>query len=533
MKEIMLTAQNISYTHHDKELLFENLSLSVQRQDKVALIGQNGSGKSTLLKILAGVLQPSVGTVHAESKPYYVPQHFGQFNDYTIARALQIEDRLTALQEILEGNVTEKNLSLLNEDWTIEERSREALSFWNLQEFPFAQKMSSLSGGEKTKVFLAGIVIHQPEIILLDEPTNHLDTHSRAILYDFVQTCTHTLIVVSHDRTLLNLLHTVYELDQGGIRVYGGNYDFYMEQKEMEDQTLHHTIRSKEKALRKAIKTEREALERKQKLDARGKRKQEKAGVPRIVKNTLKDKAEKSSTKLKDIHAEKIAAISDEVSQARQALPGIHKMKLDFENSALHTGKILVSAQEINYGYTDRLLWKRPLSFQIRSGERINIKGSNGSGKTTLIKIILGEIQPSSGTIAYADTSSVYIDQDYSLIRNTLTVYQLAQTYNIDALQEHEIKIRLNRFLFDQEFWDKPCSTLSGGEKMRLMLCCLMISNHAPDLFVLDEPTNNLDIQNIEILTSAINAYKGTVIVVSHDQYFLSEIHVDRLVEIN
>ncbi|WPP50987.1 ribosomal protection-like ABC-F family protein [Catalinimonas niigatensis] len=529
----MLTVQNISFIHPDKELLFENISLSFQKQDKIALIGNNGSGKSTLLKILAGVLQPSHGIVHADSKLYYVPQHFGQFDDYTIARVLQIEDKLGALLEILDGNVTENNLSLLNEDWTIEERSLQALSFWNLQEFPLTQKIGNLSGGEKTKVFLAGILIHQPDIVLLDEPTNHLDTYTRTILYDYVQHCEHTLVIVSHDRSLLHLLQSVYELDKRGITVYGGNYAFYVEQKKLEESTLHQSIKSKEKTLKKALKTERETLERKQKLDARGKRKQEKAGVPRILRKTLKDKAEKSSTRLKDIHSEKIAAISDQVNQARKALPDIHKMKLDFEDSALHSGKILVSAQDINFGYTHHLLWKLPLSFQIRSGERINIKGFNGSGKTTLIKIILGVIQPTSGTIKSADLSSVYIDQDYSLIKNTLTVYQQAQTYNFDSLQEHELKIRLNRFMFDKEFWDKPCHTLSGGEKMRLMLCCLMISNHAPDLFVLDEPTNNLDIQNIEILTSALNEYRGTVIVVSHDSYFLNEIKVDKLIDIN
>jgi ATPase subunit of ABC transporter with duplicated ATPase domains len=178
------------------------------------------------------------------------------------------------------------------------------------------------------------------------------------------------------------------------------------------------------------------------------------------------------------------------------------------------------------------MLWSYGLSFQIRSGERINITGKNGSGKTTLIRMILGEIQPTCGLLSRSTVQSVYIDQDYSLIRDNLTVYEQAQQYNDGALPEHEVKIRLNRYLFHNGFWDKPCHTLSGGEKMRLMLCCLMISNHAPDLFVLDEPTNNLDIQNIEILTSAVNEYTGTLLVVSHDNYFLDEINVNRVLEV-
>lgn len=528
----MLSAQKITYIHPDRELLFENVSFSIQKQDKVALIGNNGTGKSTLLKIIAGILQPTQGVVKSESKPYYIPQHFGQFDDCTVAGALKIDHKLNALNEILHGNVSDKNLALLNDDWSIEERSREALSYWNLQDLPLEQKMENLSGGEKTKVFLAGILIHKPDIVLLDEPTNHLDTLSRGILNNYITTTSNTLMVISHDRTLLHLLNPVYELDKRGITLYGGSYNFYKEQKEIEESALYQQLEAREKALQKAKKIERESFERKQRQDVRGKKKQEKEGVSRINMKTLKNKAEASSAKLKGVHLEKIDAISDELKQARQKMPDIKKMKMDVENSNLHSGKILVTAQNINFGYGHQPLWKAALSFQIRSGERINIKGQNGSGKTTLLKIILGILQPTTGLLSRSEIKCVYIDQDYSLIMNDLTVYKQAQEYNYDALQEHEIKIRLNRYLFGKEFWDKPCSTLSGGEKMRLMLCCLTISNHAPDLFLLDEPTNNLDIQNIEILTSAINEYAGTLLVVSHDSYFLSETHIDRVIEI-
>ncbi|WP_421891101.1 ATP-binding cassette domain-containing protein [Marinoscillum sp.] len=169
---------------------------------------------------------------------------------------------------------------------------------------------------------------------------------------------------------------------------------------------------------------------------------------------------------------------------------------------------------------------------QLTSGERIALKGTNGSGKTTLIKLILGWLTLQTGTIRIAGSHSVYIDQDYSLIDNTLSVYEQAQQSNTSALLEHEIKIRLNRFLFTSEAWDKPCKALSGGERMRLMLCCLTIGSQSPDLIILDEPTNNLDIQNIEILTAAINMYQGTLIVVSHDQSFLSQINVERTIHL-
>jgi len=296
----------------------------------------------------------------------------------------------------------------------------------------------------------------------------------------------------------------------------------------IESDALNQDVKSKEKALRKAKETERESLERQQKLDAHGKKNLEKAGLPKIVANTWKNNAEKSTSRMKGVHAEKVDTISQELSQLRNELPEIDKMKMDFDNSALHRGKILIAAKEVNFGYDGQSLWEQNLNFQITSGERIAIKGLNGSGKSTLIKLILGELQPKSGTINRAVVNAIYIDQDYSLIDNKLNVYQQTQEYNSGALQEHEIKIRLNRFLFTSDYWDKPCAALSGGEKMRLMLCSLTVSNQAPDMIVLDEPINNLDIQNIEILTAAINEYRGTLLVVSHDEYFLKQINVEQ-----
>lgn len=528
----MLTLQHINYFHPDKEQLFSNLNFSIQKGDKVALIGNNGSGKSTLLKLIAGQLLPASGEIKLDANPYYIPQVFGQYNHLTIAQALGVQDRLEALQQILQGDVSEANLDILNDDWTIEERCAEALEQWGLSGFAMRQGMDTLSGGQKMKVFLAGISIHQPGWVLMDEPGNHLDEAGRQQLYDFINQTHHTLIIVSHDRQLLNLLHTMLELNADGITAYGGNYDFYKEQKQIADNALQETLQGKEKALRKAKEKERETLKRQQKLDARGKGKQEKAGVARIMMNTLRNQAENSTSKLKLAHSEKINTITQEVQQLRAVVPDLDKMKLGFDNSDLHRGKVLFKAEALNYNYSSGNIWKQNLDFAFVSGERIALKGSNGSGKTTLINIILSNLQPDSPTVYNAIDHAVYIDQEYSLINNRLKVYEQAQQFNTGALQEHEIKIRLNWFLFGKDDWNKPCATLSGGERMRLLLCCLTISDQSPDLIVLDEPTNNLDIQNIEMLTHAVNHYQGTLIVVSHDQHFLKEVGVERVIEL-
>lgn len=524
----MLTLQGISYIHPDKELLLSNGNLSINFKEKVALIGNNGSGKSTLLKLIAGELQATAGTIASASPPYYLPQIFGQYDHITVAQAMNVQEKRVALQEILSGNTSDDYFDVLGDDWTIEERCREALHDWGLADLTLDQTLGMLSGGQKTKVFLAGITVHRPDFILLDEPSNHLDTAARSLLYNFVLTTQATLLVVSHDRKLLNLLDRVCELHKDGITCYGGNYDFYAAQKELELEALNQDIKSKEKALRNAREKEREATERQNKLDSRGKKKQEKAGVARIMMNTLRNNAENSTSKLKSVHAAKINGIRQEYRDLRSALPDPDKMKLGLDDSRLHAGKILFSASEINVKYQHTYLWEHSLNMELRSAERLLLTGGNGSGKTTLIKVILGKLEPQTGSVQRQIDKGIYIDQDYSLINGQLNVYEQAQQFNDCGLQEHEVKIRLSRFLFDADSWDKYCHSLSGGERMRLMLCCLTMSSSPPDVIVLDEPTNNIDIQNIDIIVSAINDYKGTLVVVSHDSDFVERINIDR-----
>jgi len=527
----MLTIQNLSYIHPDREMLFSNINLTVNPGEKVALIGNNGTGKSTLFKIISGVLQPSGGTLKVETQPYYIPQIFGQYNHLTVAEALGTGKKLSALHEILNGNVSEENYDVLNEDWTIEERCSEALDFWQLNGLDFTQKMDTVSGGQKTKVFLAGISIHQPGLVLMDEPSNHLDGGGRQLLYHFIRNTKQTLVIVSHDRKLLNLLDKICELNKNGITVYGGNYDFYSEQKKVEANALVQNIQNREKALKKAKEKERETVERQQKADIRAKKNSAKSGLPKIAANTLKNSAERSTAKIAGVHAGKTETIKQELQHLRAALPDADQMKFGFDNFNLRKGKTLFRANSINFCYEKgKYLWNENLTLQIESGERIAVKGANGSGKTTLVRLFSGDLKPHTGTVYRAANQSVYIDQDYSLLNNSLKIYEQARQFNTSALQEHEIKIRLNRFLFSKAVWGKPCSVLSGGERMRLMLCCLSIGNRAPDSIILDEPTNNLDIQNIEILTQAIKDYKGTLLVISHDETFLNQVQIERTI---
>src|SRR5690606_19552274 len=317
----------------------------------------------------------------------------------------------------------------------------------------------------------------------------------------FVERTNKTLVIVSHDRQLLKQLSTTVEFTKKGLTRYGGNYDFYQQQKSMAQQALDQELNHQQKELNKAKNIQREAIQRQAKLNARGKRKQEQAGVHKIMINVLKNKAEGSSSKLKSVHQDKIANIKTHLTTLREDLAELDQIKFNFEQSNLHQGKILFDALDINYEINATPLWNKPLNFQIKHGDRLAIAGQNGAGKTTLLNLLLGKIKPSQGKILSCQINSLYVDQEYSLLQTNLTVYEMAQSYNDTGLLEHEIKIRLDRFLFKEDRWDDPCSFLSGGERMRLLICILTILNKAPDLIILDEPTNNIDLQNISILT--------------------------------
>ena len=559
-----ISIQQIRYIHPDKEVLFSDLNFAISKGKKLGLVGNNGCGKSTLLQIIAGQLSPSSGVIVRPDDLYYIPQHFGQYDSLTIAQALRIERKQQALHAILSGDASNENFVVLDDDWNIEERSIAALDLWGLGQFTLSYPMNLLSGGEKTRVFLAGMDIHHPSVILMDESTNHLDSSGRQRLYDWVEKCRSTLLVVSHDRTLLNLLPEICELEKHQINYYGGNYEFYKEQKTLMQEALQQRIEEKEKALRIARKVARETAERRDKQNVRGEKNNIKKGVPRIVLNALQGKSEKSTSKLNSAHQEKAEKLTDERNQLQGSLSPTATLKTDFNSSSLHTGKILVTAKEINFGYYShsinshiqmnneaniadtgnhsgpdshdiqdngdfkQQLWQTPISFQLKSGDRLRIEGANGSGKTTLLKLITGQLQPQEGNLTRMEFTYVYLNQEYSIIDDRNSILEQAYAFNNRNLPEHEIKIILNRYLFPASEWDKSCRKLSGGEKMRLAFCCLMISNNTPDMFILDEPTNNLDIQSIEIITATIKNYTGTVIAISHDDYFIQEIGIEQ-----
>ncbi len=521
-----IVVNDLSYYYPNQHPLFDHLNFSVEKQEKVSIVGNNGIGKSTLLKLMAGWLRPSDGSILPASKPYYVPQHTGNLGK-SVAELMRVNNKLAALDAIVKGSVEQQDYDTLADDWEIESKCTAALSYWHLPHVTTNMVADDLSGGEKTKVFLAGLLIHTPDIILMDEPTNHLDQTGRDLFYQYIRQSKATIVIVSHDITLLEQLDTTYELAEHGVKRYGGNYSFYKEQKEVEMNALGDSIHEEEKALRLARKKAQEVKQRQEKRSSQGEKKKAQSGMPRIMLNALGGAAENTAAKLKGKHAGIIGSSQEKLTELKQQKEQLKELKINFDYTSLHAGKLLIEAEGINFAYPQgEPLWDAPMDFKLYSNDRIHLLGNNGSGKTTFVNLLTGILEPSTGKIRRTEFSWIYLDQNYTQVDTDCTVEQLAERYNTQHLEEHEVKIRLSRFLFPATTWDKDCRSLSGGEKMRLYLCCLMISNQTPDLIVLDEPTNNLDISSLQILTQTIGNYKGSLLVISHDRYFVNEIGV-------
>ncbi len=530
-----LQVQDLSFVHSNKDILFQNISFSISAKEKCAIVGNNGVGKSTLLKIIAGKISPTTGTVFCDDEPYMIPQHFGQFDDMTVSQALGLADKLKALSSILEGCGTEEDYEVLNDHWDLQQCLEEAFVRWQIGYISPDMLMGNLSGGEKTKVFLSGIDIYQPSIVLMDEPSNHLDTKGRNLLYEYITHTNCTTIVVSHDRTLLNMLSAIYEMSLNGMQFYPMNYDEYRLVIDTENTAKTQRLENRQKEFAKAEESARKTMERQQKHASRGEKHSAKKCVARISMGNLRDKSETTTSLLNKAQQEKLETMKREIHEIRSSINEYTSMKINVDNSLLSGRKRLLEANNITFKYDNRYIIgeKHPFNLSILSGERIRLQGDNGCGKSTLLKLITGDLQPTSGEIFRSQSLNIlYLDQEYSCLDDELSVYGQLEACN-SKKPEHELKTLLNRFLFTSSTWDKKTENLSGGEKMKLALCRLLVSENAPDMIIADEPTNNIDISSMNILALTLKNYKGTLLVVSHDEQFISDVGIEKTITIS
>lgn len=497
-----LTAENLGYELESTRTLFQAIHLSLTTRDRIALVGANGVGKTTLLKILAGQLQPNQGTVTCNGAITYLPQIS------TIRDAIQSESILDFISAIS------------SEWWEIVHRLE--TQFQTILDLSLP--MTSLSGGELTKLLLTIQFARSPDLLLLDEPTNHLDYLGLEQLRQALIQFPGAFVIVSHKPHFLDAVTTTtWELTPTGLQIYGGNFSHYREQQHLEAEAKQ---RSHDVA-RKELKRVKATALREQERAARSRRMgREKAdSMPPIVAGTLKRQAEATAGSLKVKHDKAIAAATQKVVETKIRTHKATSIQLEEKS---HKKRNLIRIDQADLWLADRLLIQT-IDLHLSSGDRVALAGPNGAGKSCLVQAILGlETTPAQlqgGEVQRATMQTVYLDQNYAFVDRRQTVLGNMQRIN-PALNYQQLRQQLGHFLFFGDAAHQPAAGLSGGELARLAIAMITIAEI--DLLILDEPTNNLDITTVDHMVTALNDYQGALWVISHDLDFLSRIQITR-----
>ena len=514
-----IICSGLTFAWPDGTPLFTDLSLVIGR-GRTGLIGLNGSGKSTLLRLIAGELTPGHGTVQVAGELGYVPQTV-TLAGTRVDEALGIAPTRAALAAIEAGDASEENFARVGSDWDVEERARATLDSLGLEQVPLDRRISELSGGESVLLSLAAQFLRRPEVLLLDEPTNNLDLGARHRLYDTAGSWTGAIVIVSHDRELLDRVDQIAELRAGAVRWYGGNLTDYEEALAAEQEAAERMVRVAEADMRRQ---ERELIETRTKLDRRvryGQKMQDTSRMPKIVANERKRQAQVSAGKLPR-HPTRPPRQGQQAAgrAAEEAVRDDAEIRVDLPTTAVPAGRtvLTLSALEIRYGARADLI--------VRGPERIALTGRNGAGKTTLLRTVTGDIEPVSGAVKLAVPVG-YLPQRLDILDPGLTVTQnVAKAAPVAT--NNQIRAQLARFLFRGRRADQRAGTLSGGELFRAALATLLLAQPAPQLLLLDEPTNSLDMASMRQLSGALRSYQGALIVASHDAPFLRALGITR-----
>jgi ATPase subunit of ABC transporter with duplicated ATPase domains len=528
-----LTAIDLCYDLPDGTRLLRALNFSFGG-GRTGLIGQNGVGKTTLLEILCDNRQPSGGTVVRAGRVSYLAQTVDPPPEGSVGTAIGISHILESLERIESGRAAPAELASADSFWEMPDKLAATFGRLGVQHISADQPAFTLSGGEFMRVRLAGLLLQDPDFLLLDEPTNHLDFVAREFVYDLVATWSKGIVVVTHDRKLLSLVDQIAELDSKGLRVYGGDFAFYQEQRSIERAAASQSLASARTRLKKTERAAQLARERQQKRNSAGHKKALRTGISAMAAGNLRRAAENSGARMADRHQKKVESAKQVVMAARNSLTVEAQITIDLESTEVPATRRMIETSGLNYCYSGAPapLWEQPLDILVVGPERIHLKGENGSGKSTLIDLICGNKTPTIGSIRVGTARIGLLDQKVDVLDGSLSVLDNVRR-TASRRPDHELRILLGRFLFHHDRALKPAIALSGGERMRAGMACLLAADQAPEILLLDEPTNNLDLQSVESVTSALRQYRGTLIVVSHDVTFLEDIRMERVLELS
>lgn len=524
----IIIASDISYETESGVFVFKNISVSFGKE-KSGLVGKNGAGKTTLVKLLLGELKPLDGKISQANNIAYFPQDYQLNLSDTVGDVLGVSKKLAALEKINMGESSDELLETIGTDWDIKDRTISALNDLGLSDISLGRVLSTLSGGERVKIKLASLFIWNADFLILDEPTNNLDQEARQFIYDLVEKWKKGMLIISHDRTLLNLMDRILELSDKGLKIYGGSYDMYVEQKQIESVATQKEADVAAQKLKKAKKQYQDVKERQQKKSNKGKKTRDKLGLNKGTLNEMKRSAEQTSARLNTAHETGIENAAENLRKAKEKLSSKNIIEVNLEKTFIPKGKLIIKLENISFGYPDRKKLFNDFNLAVNGPERLAINGHNGAGKSTLIKIMLEQIKPQKGKVYLGIERYAYLDQSIFILDKNKTLLENAKIFS--SGKEDETRRWLAKFLFPQEDVFKKISELSGGERIRAALSCVLAGETPPQLIILDEPTNNLDIDSIEQIESALQNFRGTLIIISHDKSFIRNIGIEK--EIN
>ncbi|MGW1770799.1 ABC-F family ATP-binding cassette domain-containing protein [Streptomyces sp. NPDC002104] len=516
-----ITCSDLSFAWPDGTPVFDGFQLTVG-PGRTGLIGRNGCGKSTLLKLIAGELTPGEGQLAVSGTVGQLPQTVTFDTALRVDEALGVHTTRAALHAIEAGEATEANFTAVGDDWDVEERALATLDQLGLGRIGLDRTTGELSGGECVLLRLAALLLSRPDVLLLDEPTNNLDLRARRRLYAAVESWSGVMLLVSHDRELLDRVDQIADLRDGEIRWYGGNFTDYEEMLAAEQEAAERMVRVAEGDVQRQ---KRELAQAHAKLARRkryGQKMFENKREPKIVMGARKRAAQESAGKHRIMHTEKLAEAEERLDQAELAVRDDAEIRIKLPATQVPPGRRVLTLSGLHPAHGSAIAGE----WELRGPERIALVGANGSGKTTLLRTIAGQLAPLAGE-SVTHVPARFLPQRLDVLDDERSVVENVARFAPHA-SNNLIRARLAHFLFRGARADRPAGTLSGGERFRATLAALLLAEPAPQLLMLDEPTNNLDLGSVRQLTDALDSYEGALVVASHDVPFLESIGITR-----